>query len=169
MSTVGLDKLGAAQSLLASEVPELASLRTERSRLQTLVHDKQVELEQQRSLLNKTLLDKDAVQKSLLVEKDNLHEAKNTRRQYLESGTRIRDLADWDAMEQRNLERTEEAQSSGAELAKHLEVFESLSQSDPWRLCIPEMEPSIKEAIEATVAKDILAYQSAGSDYRRVA
>ncbi|KAI9788791.1 MAG: hypothetical protein M1816_006572 [Peltula sp. TS41687] len=182
------DKLKALRGLQESEFPELIALRDDRSRLQALVATTQVDLEQQRSLLTKTLLDKDAVQKSLLAAKDDLHHAATTaaaegRTPYKESA-QIRlniaapDMDAWSAMEKRLLQDQDKAAKTRQELVKDAEVMKSFfassfgffaydhehrhQQRRP--AAAADQDRRIKRMSKMASAKDFLAYSETKPD-----
>lgn len=164
---IGPDRLNALRDLQESEIPELISLRDERSRLQAFITNMQVDLEQQRSLLTKTLLDKDAVQKSLLVAKDELHRiAEGSRKDSAQIRLSIAapDMDAWSAMEKRLLQDQDKAALTRAEFVKDAEVMESFLESDFLGAYDEQPDPSIQLAIEKAAAKDFIAYSEAKPD-----
>lgn len=170
MDIIDPDKLKALREIKDSKFPELKALRDERSRLQELVKTMLLDLDQQRSLLNRTFLDKDAAQTSLLAAKDALRAAEGPRKDSAQIRLNIAapDMDAWYALEKRLLEGQERAALSRADLVKDVEVIESLLESE-FGLYDERPDPTIKRAIETAAAKDFLAYTEAESDDRGTA
>ncbi|KAI9834497.1 MAG: hypothetical protein M1826_002651 [Phylliscum demangeonii] len=148
LKLVNQDQLAALHELQRTEFPELQILRDERARLQSQTRQMQAELDQHQSLLNKTLLDKDSVQKSLLAEKDHVQAAERSSRDYqlklekLDAAMEGRQAGVQSVMEDRVQQLQEKVGDSRGELATHAQHIKKQNQT------IQELQDQLRQAVE---------------------
>lgn len=132
---VDQEKLQSIHKLQETELPELFVLRKESEGLQKRVRDMQADLDEQKSLLNKTLIDKDAIQRSLLDQKDNAQAAEKSSNEYkatlevLRAATEGQDAGIHSALENRISQLQNKVESSREALVKRTEVMHSIDLS----------------------------------------
>ena len=165
-------RLSTLHDTLLTKLPELNNLRHERGELHIRPREVQTDLDQQRSLLTKNLLDKDLIQKSLLAEKDNLRAAERSARDdkaaldTLKSITEEQWTDDKSAMKSRILELQETVERSKAQLAKHAQVLKPIFEPHYFHFPVEKQDAWIEQALEGEVAENLLVHGKAGSDHQ---